>query len=179
MTTTGSCSTNTAGQCTFTYHGPALPGADLVDAYADTNRDGDRDAGEPEAVPATKAWVAPATAPGHVTGGGQFLNAAGNDKIAFGFNAKSKDGTTQGECSVVDPSTDTHVKCTDATSVAISGTHATIFGNAKINGVSTTYRIDVDDLAEPGRNRDTFRIRTASGYDVGRVLTGGNIQIHK
>ena len=110
-----------------------------------------------------RGW--PATAPGHVTGGGQFLNAAGNDKIAFGFNAKSKDGTTQGECSVVDPSTDTHVKCTDATSVAISGTHATIFGNAKINGVSTTYRIDVDDLAEPGRNRDTFRIRTASGYD--------------
>jgi hypothetical protein len=41
------------------------------------------------------------------------------------------------------------------------------------------YRIDVDDLAEPGRNKDTFRIRTASGYDVGCVLVGGNIQIHK
>jgi hypothetical protein len=27
--------------------------------------------------------------------------------------------------------------------------------------------------------KDTFRIRTASGYDVGRVLVGGDIQIHK
>ena len=178
VTTTGSCSTNTLGQCTFTYNGPSLPGADLIDAFADTNGDGDRDAGEPEAVPVTKAWVAPATAPGHVTGGGQFLNPAGNDKIAFGFNAKSNDGTAQGECNVVDPSTETHVKCTDATSVLISGTHATIFGNAEVNDMPTTYRIDVDDLAEPGRNQDTFRIRTASGYDVGRVLTQGNIQIH-
>jgi hypothetical protein len=78
----------------------------------------------------------------------------------------------------VDPSTETHVKCTDATSVLISGTHATIFGNAEVNDMPTTYRIDVDDLAEPGRNQDTFRIRTASGYDVGRVLAQGNIQIH-
>ena len=135
--------------------------------------------GEPEAVPATKAWVAPATAPGHVTGGGQVLNPAANDKIAFGFNAKTQNGTPKGECNVVDPSTDTQVKCTDATSIVVSGTHATIFGNAQVNGVATTYRIDVDDLVESGRNRDTFRIRTASGYDVGGLLTNGNIQIHK
>jgi hypothetical protein len=43
---------------------------------------------------------------------------------------------------------------------------------------STTYRIDVDDLVESGRNKDTFRIRTANGYDVGGLVTNGNIQIH-
>jgi hypothetical protein len=48
-----------------------------------------------------------------------------------------------------------------------------------LNGAATTYRIDVDDLAEPGRNRDTFRIQLATGYAASGTLTGGNIQIHQ
>jgi hypothetical protein len=59
-----------------------------------------------------------------------------------------------------------------------AGTHATFFGNATVNGVPTTYRIDVDDLGEPGAGRDTFRVQTAGGYSAGGVLTHGNIQIH-
>ncbi len=59
-----------------------------------------------------------------------------------------------------------------------AGTHATFFGNATVNGVAT-YRIDVDDLAEPGAGRDTFKIQTANGYTVGGVLLRGNIQVHK
>ncbi len=47
-----------------------------------------------------------------------------------------------------------------------------------MNGVAT-YRIDVDDLAEPGAGRDTFKIQTANGYTVGGVLLRGNIQVHK
>ena len=27
-----------------------------------------------------------------------------------------------------------------------------------------TYRIDVDDVAEPGKGKDTFKIQTDSGY---------------
>ena len=177
-TTSGSCTTNTSGQCSFSYQGPNLPGADLIDAYADTDNDNVRDPGEPEAVPATKAWVLPTSTAGHVTGGGQISNSLANDKIAFGFNAKSDANGVKGECTVVDPSTDTMIKCIDATVVNTSGTHATIFGNARVNGVATTYRIDVDDLTKPGTGNDTFRIQTGSGYTVGGTLKSGNIQIH-
>lgn len=61
----------------------------------------------------------------------------------------------------------------------ISGTHAAIFGNATMNGDATTYRINVDFVAEPGRGRDTFRIQLASEYVASGTLTGGNIQIHR
>jgi hypothetical protein len=78
----------------------------------------------------------------------------------------------------ISPTTNVKVKCVDVTTLIVTGTHATLFGNATVNGASTTYRIDVDDLAEPGRGADTFRIQTASGYTAGGVLTRGNIQIH-
>ncbi len=176
----GSCATGANGQCTFTYTGPPLPGADLITAFADADNDGSADAGEP-AGEATKAWLLPAATPGHVTGGGQILNAAGNDKIAFGFNAKSDDNGVKGNCNVADPSTanNTHINCLDVTSLTRSGTRVTIFGNATVNGAAATYRIDVDHLAEPGRGRDTFSIRASSGYAAGGVLANGNIQIHK
>lgn len=178
VNTTGSCTTDSSGMCSFTYGGPALPGADLISAFADTNNNGGPDVGEPAAVPATKAWIPPTSTPGQANGGGQFLNRGGNDKIAFGFSAKNKDGKFVGECSVVDPSTKTTVKCTDATNFVEAGTHATVFGNAMVNGVTTTYRIDVDDLADPGKGKDDFTITTGTGYTVGGVLTAGNIQVH-
>jgi len=56
VTTTGSCTTDSAGQCSFTYQGPAVPGADTITAFVDTNRDGDLDPDEPSGT-ATKAWV--------------------------------------------------------------------------------------------------------------------------
>ena len=175
---TDSCLTDSNGQCSFTYTGPQLAGADLISAYADTNGNGVQDGGEPVAVPATKAWVPPTSTPGQANGGGQFYNTGHTDKIAFGFSAKNKDGKLTGECSVVDPSTSTTVKCTDATSFVEAGTHATIFGDATVNGAVTTYRIDVDDLGNPGKNKDDFFITTGTGYTVGGVLTAGNIQVH-
>jgi hypothetical protein len=37
----------------------------------------------------------------------------------------------------------------------------------------------VQDLAEPGRLADTYRIRLDTGYDSGEHrLRGGNVQIH-
>jgi hypothetical protein len=59
-----------------------------------------------------------------------------------------------------------------------SETHATFFGHATVNGVATDYRIDVDDLREPGAGWDTFKIQTASGYTANGLLATGNIQIH-
>jgi hypothetical protein len=180
VSTGGSCTTGSTGTCSFTYSGPSLPGADMISAYVDTDGDGTRDAGEPRAADeATKAWVAPASTNGHVTGGGQAPNVSGTDKIAFGFNAKAASPTTpvSGNCSAVDPSVDVQLRCLSVTSIVVSGTHATIFGTADQNGVRTTYRIDVDDVAEPGKGRDTFRLQTAAGYTGGGVITSGNIQV--
>ena len=47
-----------------------------------------------------------------------------------------------------------------------------------MNGTTTTYRIDVDDLGEPGRLVDRFAITTGSGFVAAGQLLGGNIQIH-
>jgi Tol biopolymer transport system component len=180
ITTSGSCVTTANGTCSFSYSGPSLPGADAITAYADTNGDGSKQPDEPSGE-AVKAWLAPASTPGQVSGGGQVENAADDPAIAFGFTAKSDAQGMKGECTVVDitPVKNVKVKCTSVTSMTISGTHASIFGAATLNGAATTYRIDVDDLAEPGRNRDTFRIQLATGYAASGTLTGGNIQIHQ
>ena len=79
----------------------------------------------------------------------------------------------------MDQALNVHVKCLTVTTLVQAGTHATFFGDAEVNGVRTTYRIDVDDIAEPGTLRDTFKIQTDSGYVAGGFLTGGNIQIHR
>jgi hypothetical protein len=178
VNTSGSCTTNANGQCSFTYQGPNFPGADLITGCADSNDSGTVNPGEP-CDTATKAWLLPASTPGQVTGGGQVPNAAGNDRAAFGFTAKNTVTGPKGQCTFVDPSPTTKIKCASVTALAVAATHATLFGNATINGQPTTYRIDVDDIAEPGRGRDTFRIQTTSGYIAGGTLTAGNIQVHR
>jgi Tol biopolymer transport system component len=178
VSSSGSCTTMANGTCTFTYHGPDFPGADLISAYADTDSNGSQGAGEPAAAPATVAWLLPSSTPGQVTGGGQIPNAAANDKIAFGFTAKSDTQGTKGECSLVDPSTNTKVKCLDVSALVKTATHATFFGSAQLNGQATTYKIEVDDLAEPGVGKDTFKLTTASGYAASGTLKSGNVQVH-
>ncbi len=169
VTTTGSCTTGADGQCSFTYSGPKLPGADAIRGCVDAGGPCDE---------ATKAWILPAGTPGKVTGGGYIPSVDLIDTIAFGFNAKSQSDGFHGNCNVIDHALDVQVKCLDVSSLVQAGTHATFFGNATVNGAATTYRIDVEDLGEPGRGRDTFEIQTASGYSAAGVLSGGNIQTH-
>jgi hypothetical protein len=169
---TGECTTGATGTCTFTYQGPSLPGADLIAAYADTNHDGTLTAGEP-ADEASMAWTLPANSPGHVTGGGQV-----NESVTFGFNAKSSATGSNGQGNLIDRSADFHIKLLDVTAMVQTGTHATIFGKATVNGIAATYRLDVDDAGEPGVNRDVFALQTSAGYAVSGVLTQGNIQVH-
>ncbi len=171
-TTSGTCTTNALGQCSFTYRGPSEPGADLITACVENN-DGSESCAE-----AMKAWVAVVSTVGKVTGGGQILSAA-KGGVAFGFTARATASAADGRCSVVDPTVDVHVKCLDVTTLVVTATHATFAGRAEVNGVLTDYRIDVDDLAEPGRGRDTFKIITGTGYSAAGVLDAGNTQIHK
>jgi hypothetical protein len=167
-----SCTTGADGTCELTYSGPAFPGADLIEAVADSNADGGPDPGEP-VDSATKAWVLPESTPGQVTGGGQVPGGA-----AFGFNAKSSDGDARGNCNVVDKDTATHVKCRTVDAIVRSGTHVTIYGRADVNGTEQTYRIDVEDNAEPGAGADEFRLQTSGGYSIGGTLLRGNVQVH-
>jgi hypothetical protein len=180
-TTTGSCSTGVDGTCTFTYAGPRLPGADSIMACADVNSNGACDPAEPTGE-ATVAWLLPVgSADGKVTGGGQIPHTSDpNQKVAFGFQVQNVNGTLKGNCSVIDqsPVRNIQIKCVDVSTLVTTGTRATFFGSATVNGVTTTYRIDVDDIAEPGRDADTFRIETSSGYTASGVLSQGNIQVH-
>lgn len=178
--TSGQCTTTTTGSCDYSYRGPDLPGADSITACADNNNNGTCDTGEPTAE-ASKAWLLPTSTPGQVTGGGQIPDPSDrNYKVSFGFTAKNSNGVLKGECSVVDQSAAKNIliKCQNVTAMVPSGTHATFFGNATVNGASTDYRIDVDDLAEPGKGHDTFKIQTGSGYTTAGTLTQGNIQVH-
>ena len=171
---TGACTTDAQGQCSFTYAGPDFPGADVISGCADADKDGQAETGEP-CGEATKIWTLPATTPGEVTGGGWIVKNGHN--VIFGLNAESDAGVTTGHCNVVEMTPRTHVKCVTVDTLVITGTHATLFGQATVDGVATTYRIDVDDNGEPGTS-DTFAIVTASGYAAGGTLGGGNIQIH-
>jgi hypothetical protein len=115
----------------------------------------------------------PLTSPGQATGGGQIA-----PDVTFGFTAKSDKNGVKGNCTIIDRTTDTTVKCLDAMTYFQTATHATFTGHATVNGVATTYRITIDDNNEPGAGTDRFTITTASGYSASGVLTQGNIQVH-
>jgi CSLREA domain-containing protein len=173
VNTTGQCTTDQTGQCSFTYQGPNQPGADLIRAYADANHNVTQDPSELSGT-ATKEWVLPQATAGQTTGGGQIAWVSG--PVVFGFNAENVNGHLKGNCNLIDRASQLHIKCLSVTTLAISGTHATFAGEATVNGVATTYRIDVDDFGEPGTGRDSFKIQTGAGYTATGVLTAGNIQ---
>lgn len=57
-------------------------------------------------------------------------------------------------------------------------THTTFTGMAKVNGVSESLTVEVDDCGEgSGPPPDTFSIQTDSYANSGPLI-GGNIQIH-
>lgn len=116
----------------------------------------------------------PAPGAGRVAGAGLIHDAA-RGPVVFGFFARSDGTNTSAKCDVL--TLVTYVKCLNATTLVVTSTHATFTGQARVNGVLTTYTIDVDDLGDPGRNRDTFTITTGTGFAVTGVLAAGEIRI--
>jgi hypothetical protein len=176
VSATGSCTTDMQGRCSFTYAGPPFPGTDAIRGCVDADKNGvAEDPGEP-CGNAVKVWMLPATTPGEVTGGGWI--AKGGGKVSFGLIADSEGvgSTPEGHCNVIDHAAKLHINCLSVDALVVTPTHATFFGRATVGGVATHYRIDVDDLGEPGTN-DTFKILTDTGYVAAGTLQGGNIQI--
>jgi hypothetical protein len=119
-----------------------------------------------------------ASTPGKVTGGGTIVPLDSKNGITFGFNAQNTDQGMKGAGTIIDHNAGVKVKILDVATFAVIGTKATFSGRAEVNGVEEKYRIDVDDVGEPGGGLDSFKIVTDS-YVGGGTLTGGNIQVHK
>jgi len=186
VSTSGSCTTDASGQCSFIYQGPPLPGADVITAFADTNNNGVQDAGEPTGA-ATKIWILPVTTPLceiFIADGGR-ITALNGDKASFGGNARSSaTGQTSGQQTYQDqgPAQPLTVKSLSVLAIVCEGTtQASIYGQATINGSgSFFYRINVKDVGEPGVGRDTYWILLETGYNSGQqTLEGGNVQIRR
>lgn len=124
----------------------------------------------------TSNGIVPASTGGHVTGGGWIVDPTSLHRVSFGFEVKGTPTDLHGTCTVIDHTTKAHVRCLTVDSLLVAGTHATFSGTATVNGTTTHYQIDVDDLGEPG-TFDTFRIM-AGTFNAGGTLAGGNIQIH-
>jgi Big-like domain-containing protein len=185
VNTSGSETTDANGEAVFCYMGPALPGSDVITAFADTNNSGTPDPGEPFDV-ITKTWVPPTTTPGceiMITNGGWII-ADNGDRGIFGGNAKAdEDGDTTGNEVYEDKGPAEPFKLHgDVLTVVCDpdSTRATIFGEATIDGTgSHPYRIDVQDLGEPGKGRDRYRMRV-DAYDSGEhTLQAGNVNIRR
>jgi hypothetical protein len=182
--TSGSVTTGQDGKATFCYRGPDLPGADAIAAFADTDADQAHDQDEPSDG-ATKVWTLPVSTPlCKVTGGG-LITARNGDRATFAGNAESDaDHHSDGQQSYRDhgPAEPIQVRSIEILGLTCNAerTRATIFGRATINDQgSHAFRIDVQDLAEPGRRTDTYRILVENGYDSGEAaLEGGNVQVH-
>jgi len=116
-----------------------------------------------------------------VTGGGWITGTPSGAKGNFGVAGGVKHGSFWGHLTYLDHGAGgPQVKGTGVTAYAVvNATTRHIEGTCAINGAGGfTYRVDVSDNGEPGRN-DTFSIRLSNGYAASGLLAGGNIQLHK
>jgi hypothetical protein len=186
VTTSGQCTTDTDGQCDFTYTGPAFPGADVIRAYADTDNDNTHDPGEPEGR-ATKAWVLPAPTAGcEVTiSNGGWIITEDDHRANFGGHARVSNGDepdVNGNQEYQDKAEPLNYHSNDVLTVVCSGDRreATMYAEGTVNGAgSFLARIGVRDDGEGSGATDTYDILIDNGYFSGedRPLQGGNVQI--
>jgi Bacterial Ig-like domain (group 1) len=184
VNTSGANTTDQNGQARFCYDGPQLPGADVIRAYADIDKDSTQDAEEPFDA-AEKTWVLPVSTPGcevKITNGG-WIVALNGDRASFGGNAKvDLDGNVSGQEQYTDhgPADPLKVHSLNVLAVVCSADRrqASVYGQARIDGTgSHYYRIQVVDLGEPGTS-DRYGILLDTGYYSGdQQLQGGNVQI--
>jgi hypothetical protein len=115
-----------------------------------------------------------------VTGGGWIDPLGNGSKANFAVAGGIKNGFW-GHLQYIDHGTGMKVKGTGVTAyVIMAGRLRHIEGTCEINGASGyTYKADLADNGEPGRDVDTFSLALSNGYSASRKLAGGNIQLHK
>jgi hypothetical protein len=120
----------------------------------------------------------PVHGPGQATGGGALDTfVPGRPEATFGFSVFSDaDLNLNGRCMVREQAVT--VTCVDVTQYTQEGNHATFSGTAEVNGVETTYHIDVQDNTQSNAGNDTFTIVTGEGYSRFGVVTRGDIQVN-
>lgn len=182
----GSSTTDAAGQATFCFTA-ALPGTNVIHAFADTNNNGREDPGEPSGD-ATKVWTLPvgtALCEIKITDGGH-ITAINGDPASFGGVAQtdaSANPSGNEEYQDHGPAQPMNVKATDILAITCTSDFKTamVYGTASIDGSgSFAFRIRMTDNGEPGIGSDVYGIILSNAYDSGdKILEGGNIQIHK
>jgi hypothetical protein len=145
-------------------------GSTIVDGSATTLLSGSSSAAVTEAFTSEQAGPTP----GHVVGTGAIRDAE-RGHVGFAFAARSDGTSPRATCAVL--ALGTLVKCLNATHFEQSGTTVVFEGQALVNGIPAGYRIEVADLGEPGRGRDTFAIQTTTGFEASGKLTAGNVDI--
>jgi hypothetical protein len=99
---------------------------------------------------------------------------------SFNLQVRRSTNKVQGSVSYLDPARSKRVSSTQLTAVVVTGRAARIFGRGVgANGAPVTFVVDLDDLAEPGRFRDTFRIEVSTGFTVAGSLATGNVRVNR
>ena len=126
--------TDASGDAEFCYTA-ALPGNDVISAFADTSGNTVQNGSEPSDT-AAKTWILPSSTAGcKVTYGGR-ITADNGDKATFGGNAKASRPSGQEEFQDHGPADAMNVHSIDVLAVTCTRdrTAASIFGTATING---------------------------------------------
>lgn len=112
-----------------------------------------------------------------VTGGG-FITGASGGKANLAVAGGIKNTGLFGHLVYHDRAAGLKVKGTAVTSYVSTGsTSRLIQGACDINGEPGTYKVEVADNGEPGRE-DTFSLVLSNDYRASGKLDGGNIQLH-
>jgi hypothetical protein len=115
-----------------------------------------------------------------VTGGGWITGTPSGARANFGVGGGTKQGQLWGHLTYIDHGPGgPQVKGTGVTAYqVVDAATRHIEGTAQVNGQDGfTYKVDVTDNGEPGRN-DIFTIAVSNGYSATGTLAGGNIQLH-
>ena len=176
--TSGTCTTDSSGTCSFTYPGPILPAQDAITGCAGGGFN------MPPCGTASKTWVLPVSNPLctiDITQGGWMI-ANNGDKVSFGGTAFTDNNSApSGQEQYTDTPATLDVHSIDIKAITCSRDLETadIYGDATINGSGNhVFRIEVSD-PDSTSGSDTYWITLDTGYDSGsHPLGGGHVEIH-
>jgi hypothetical protein len=169
---TGSCVTNSAGQCTFTYQGPTMPGHDQITGCAGPS-------GTAPCGAATKSWVC-----GESDGNGNFQGNNGNGDMTMDNDnceeaGQGENGDNQGDR--VDSSDrgdhkDFHSTKVESTKFDAAANTVTITGEGLSGGIPVSFTLVALETGNggPGWVSWTF----SDGFTNAGNLVTGAITLH-